>query len=75
MLFQYDIEDGTSYVNWCNGEITSIISAKLQYVRIQWSQDCLGPDDPLSTKEKLLPSKWNPNKASKGVWREYFGSL
>ncbi len=32
-----------------------------------------GTSDALSTKEKILAYTWNPNKASKGEWREYFG--
>ena len=74
MLFQYDNEDGTTYVNWCNGVIISILNEKSYYVKVRWNQECLGQGEPKITKEKLLASKWNPNKAAKGAWREYFGS-
>ena len=74
MLFQYDNEDGTTYVNWCNGVIISILNEKSYYVKVRWNQECLGQGEPNITKEKLLASKWNPNKATKGAWREYFGS-
>jgi len=74
MLFQYDSEDGTTYDNWCNGDIISILNEKSNYVKVRWNQECLGQGEPDIIKEKLLASKWNPHKASKGTWREYFGS-
>ena len=74
MLFQYDSEDGTTYDNWCNGDIISILNEKSNYVKVRWNQECLGQGEPDITKEKLLASKWKPNKAAKGAWREYFGS-
>ena len=74
MLFRYNNEDGTTYVNWCNGVIISILNEKSYYVKVRWNQECLGQGEPNITKEKLLASNWNPNKAAKGAWREYFGS-
>ncbi len=74
MLFQYDNEDGTTYVNWCNGVIISILNEKSYFVKVGWNHKCLGQGESEITKEKLLASKWNPNKAAKGAWREYFGS-
>ena len=74
MLFQYDNEDGTTYVNRCNGDIISILNKKSDYVKVRWNQECLGQGGPDITKQKLLASMWNPNKASKEAWREYFGS-
>ena len=73
MLFQYDEQDGTSYVNWCHGIVQSVCNAKTNCVYIKWSQDCLNPGEQSVTKEKLLSSKWNPGKATKGAWRQYFG--
>jgi hypothetical protein len=32
MLFQYDEQDGTSYVNWCHGIVESVCNAKKQIV-------------------------------------------
>ena len=34
MLFQYNDEDGTTYVNWCNGVIISILNEKSNYVKV-----------------------------------------
>jgi hypothetical protein len=73
MLFQYDNDDGTMYLNWCHGVVTSIVSQKSRYVLVKWDRECLDPGGPKMTKEKLLVSRWNPKKAPKGSWREYFG--
>ena len=73
MLFQYDEQDGTSYVNWCHGIVESVCNAKTNCVYVKWSQGCLNPGEQSVTKEKLLSSKWNPGKATKGAWRQYFG--
>ena len=42
MLFQYDNEDGTAYVNWCNGVIISILNEKSNYVKVRLNQECWG---------------------------------
>jgi hypothetical protein len=42
-------------------------------VCVKWDKECLNPGEPSLTKEKLLSSKWNPNKAMKGAWRQFFG--
>ena len=73
MLFQYEDQDGTSYVNWCHGVVESIFNEKSNHVCVKWNEECLNPGEPSVTKEKLLSSKWNPNRATKGVWRQYFG--
>ena len=72
-FLKYDEQDGTSYVNWCHGIVQSVCNAKTNCVYIKWSQDCLNPGEQSVTKEKLLSSKWNPGKATKGAWRQYFG--
>ena len=40
------------------------MNEKSNYVKVRWNQECLGQGEPDKTKEKLLVSKWNPNKAS-----------
>ena len=72
MLFQYEEQDGTSYVNWCHGIVESVCNAKTNCVYVKWSQGCLNPGEQSVTKEKLLSSKWNLGKATKGAWRQYF---
>ena len=37
MLFQYDNDDGTTYLNWCNSVISSIINSKSEYVNLKWN--------------------------------------
>ena len=66
MLFQYDNDDGTMYLNWCHGVVTSIVSQKSRYVLVKWDRECFDPGGPKMTKEKLLVSRWNPKKAPKG---------
>ena len=67
-LFQYDNKDGTTYVNWYNGVIISILNEMSNFVKVRWDQEqeCLGQGEPGITKEKLLASNWNPNKALNG---------
>ena len=72
MLFEYDNDDGTRYLDWCNGVVDSIINESTRCVTIKWNKDSLGPNDSDTSREKLLPSKWNPQKAPRGSWREYF---
>ena len=73
MLFQYDTDDGMTFINWCNGVVSSIINSKSGYVNTKWNHKSLTQGDPETTRKKSLASKWNPNKAPKGSWREYFG--
>jgi hypothetical protein len=40
---------------------------------IKWNSSCLGEGEPETIKEKLLESKWNPNKTPKASRRKYFG--
>jgi hypothetical protein len=72
MLFEYKNDDGTRYLIRCNGVVDSIFNEKSNYVMIKWNKDSLGPNDADKSREKLLPSKWNPEKAPSGSWREYF---
>ena len=73
MLFQYEEQDGTSYVNWCQGVVESVCNSKNNCVCVRWHIEYLYPEEPSVTKEKLLWSKWNTSKAMKGAWRQYFG--
>ena len=53
MLFPYDNEDRTMYLNWCHRVVTSILSQKSRYVLIKWDIECLDQGGPEITKEKL----------------------
>jgi hypothetical protein len=74
MLFQYENENGITYVNLCNGVIISKLTEQSNFVMVRLNQECLDQGEPEITREKLLISKWNPSKASKGARRKYFGS-
>jgi len=71
-LFEYKEED--EYVlQWCQGNVTKFISEKEEkhvIVEVKWNGDCLSENDPRSTREILMRTKWNPNKPADGAWRE-----
>jgi hypothetical protein len=71
-IFEYSETDGTTYLDWCHGEVTLVNGDKIKYATIRWSEDCLRPGDCSTTREKLLQTKWNPEQAKAGAWREYF---
>ena len=71
MLFEYTETDGTTYLDWCHGEVTSVIGNKTKNAKIRWDEECFRPGDCSTTQEKLLQTKWNPEQARKGAWREY----
>jgi hypothetical protein len=60
MLFEYENDDGTRYLNWCNGVFDSILNEKTRYVTVKGNKDSLGPNDSNTSREKLLMLKWNP---------------
>jgi hypothetical protein len=70
-LFEYSETDGTTYLDWCHEEVISVNGDKINYAMIRWSEDCLRPRDRSTTREKLLQTKWNPEQAKAGAWREY----
>jgi hypothetical protein len=70
VLFEYTETDGTAYLDWCHGEVTLVIGDKSKYSKFRWDEECLRPGDCSTTQEKLLPTKWNPEQARKGAWRE-----
>jgi hypothetical protein len=70
-LFEYSEIDGTTYLDWCHGEVIPVNGDKIKYATIRWDKDCLRPGDCSTTREKLLQTKWNPVQAKAGAWREY----
>jgi hypothetical protein len=71
MLFEYTETDGATYLDWCHGEVTLVIGDKSKYAKIRWDEECLRPGDRSTTQERLLQTKWNPELARKGAWRDY----
>ena len=70
-LFEYSETDGTTYLDWCHGQVVSVNGDKIKYATIRWDKECLRPGDRSTTREKLLQTKWNPAQAKAGAWREY----
>jgi hypothetical protein len=70
-LFEYSEIDGTTYLDWCHGEVILVNGDKIKYTMIRWDKDCLRPGDHSTTREKILQTKWNPAQAKAGAWREY----
>ena len=52
MLFEYDNDDGTRYLDWCNGVVDSIINERTRCVTIKWNKDSLGPNDSDTSRKK-----------------------
>ena len=73
--FSYFDEDGSTYPAWCEGEIESIVNAKLRTVMIRWNPDKVAEGDLLVTKHTLTKRGWNPKKARENAWRAYIGDL
>lgn len=71
MMFLYNDENGESLTNWYHGTVNKVLNKKTKAVKVKWDCECLGDGDKEETKEKLLPSKWNPDKPL-NRWREYF---
>ena len=41
-------------------------------MRIEWNEECIREDNPKVTVQYLTTHKYNADKTSEGVWREYF---
>jgi hypothetical protein len=67
VLFEYTETDGTTLLDWCHGEVTSVICDKSKYAKIRWDEECLRPRYCSITQEKLLPNKLNLKQARKGA--------
>lgn len=75
MLFDYTEPDGSVVMTWCHGIVDSVVNADSGVVKIKWDKESLRDGDPAVTKDKLLESKYNPEKPMKGAWREYITQL
>ena len=40
-------------------------------MEVTWDPECLGDNDKEVTKEKLLPTFWNPKSKKEKAWRQY----
>lgn len=71
ILFEYTDNDGSSLVNWYNGEVSEIVNEKRRIVKVKWNECCLGQNDEVESKQKLQQTKWNPKVALPGAWCQY----
>jgi len=69
-LFEYSETDGTTYLDWCHGQVVSVNGDKIKYATIRWDEESLRPGDRSTTRDKLLQTKWNPAQAKAGAWKE-----
>ena len=72
MVFIHVNKDGTTTPHQYSGVVTDVLNTETRCVKITWDERTLNVNDPKVTNEKLLESKWNPNTAVKGGWRQYF---
>jgi hypothetical protein len=71
MLFEFTESDGTTYLDWCCGEVTGIVNATKSLVTIKWDEKFVLDGEKDVTTEPALEGKWNPNKPGKGAWRQH----
>jgi len=65
--------DQSTYNDWAHGVIINVINARTRTVKVKWHESCVNKDEGEQdeTIEKLMVSKWNPNRPTSGAWREY----
>lgn len=71
MRFQLPDNEGNMMADWYHGVVESVVSEKNNIVKIKWDPESLCEGDKQVTNEKLLKTKWNPNKPKCGAWRQY----
>ena len=67
----YNGDDGSQCLGWYHGTIKKVVNIKMQCVRIEWDEECLGEGDVQMSDHKLVNGNWNPKTAKKGGWRQY----
>ena len=71
MLFFYTEPDGDKLYNWYNRVVASVVNERTKCVEVTWDLECLGDNDKKVTKEKVLPTFWNPKSKKEKAWRQY----
>jgi len=74
MRFQLPDNEGNMMADWYHGVVESVVSEENNIVKIKWDPESLCEGDKQVTNEKLLKTKWNPNKPKCGAWRQYLTS-
>ena len=75
MCFTYYDDDGMQYLDWAQGKVKRITNAKCNIVDIEWDSSVVAAGEKSTTRQKLVQTKWNPDKAVAGGWREYIAKL
>ena len=70
-LFEYTEPDGSVVPQWCHGEVIGVKNEKTGTFKVKWNEQFIGEGEKDWSFEKLLETKWNPSKHTKGSWREY----
>ena len=73
ICFEFDDVTGP-VLEWCQGTVVRLIKYKEDQnhlkMEVRWDEECLREGDMKLSVEKCLKSKWNPEKHTKGAWRE-----
>lgn len=75
IYFEYKGDDGMPFLDWARGKVVEIVNEKTRVVEIEWEKGHVAKGDKTRTRQKLPPTKWNPNMEVKGAWRQYFEKL
>ena len=71
-LFEYKVGQEAS-LQWCQGTVVKILKEKEDcffIVEVEWDKECVSDGDQNKSREKLLKTKWNPEKPGDGAWRQ-----
>ena len=73
VCFEYDEDDGSTYLAWCDGVVQSVANEKTRVVVIKWNENKLYEGDAKSSRHKLGIRGWNPKNPKSGAWRKFVG--
>ena len=70
-LFEYKVGQEAT-LQWCQGTVVKVLKENDRFyiVEVEWDKECLSDGDQKKSWEKLLSTKWNPEKPGNGVWRQ-----
>ena len=70
----YELEIWFGFPNndWYRGKVIEVKNEKTDRMIIEWNKECIHQDDPKVTVQYLTTHKYNADKTSEGVWRQYF---
>ena len=73
VCFEYDNEDGSLFIAWCDGIVHSVVNEKTRMVMIKWNEKKVAEGDAKISKHKLGIRSWNPKTPKSGAWRKFVG--